>query len=69
MESHSELAEQLSEYDTQCFIGSETEREWEEGVLNRVPHLFSMARNKDDVSRVHSLNGMDQGYLTPLATS
>ena len=59
MESHSELAEQLMEYDTQCFIGSETERGWEESVLNRVPHLFSMSRNKDDVSVRHSLNGLD----------
>ncbi len=50
MDSHTELAEALGEFDNDCFIAPQTEGGWEEAVLTQVPRLFSIARDQENVS-------------------
>ncbi len=50
MDSHTELAEALGEFDSDCFIAPQTEGGWEEAVLTQVPRLFSIARDQENVS-------------------
>lgn len=49
VESHSELAEALGEFDSDCFIAPQTEGGWEEAVLTQVPRLFSIDRDQENV--------------------
>lgn len=57
IEDHSELVEYLESYDREFFIGTETEKEWEESVLNQVPNLFSIARDQKEVWKCYD-NGL-----------
>lgn len=50
METFSELAEALGEFDSECFIAPQSGEGWTEAVLNQVPRLFSIARSEENVS-------------------
>lgn len=45
----SELVEYLEHYDSECFIGCEDSPAWEESILSRKPHLFSIGRDPEKV--------------------
>lgn len=48
--SFEECNEYLSEYESDWYMGKDTEDGWTAAVLNRKPNLFSLGRNTEDVS-------------------
>ncbi len=49
METHSELAEALGEFDSDCYVAPQSEEGWTNAVLAQVPHLFSIAKGQENV--------------------
>lgn len=49
VESASELAEYLQDYDRNYFIGCESESGWEEAISREKPNLFSLGRDPEKV--------------------
>ena len=49
VDDFSELADYLDSYSTDYFIGLESEKGWEEAVVRKVPHLFSLGRDPEKV--------------------
>ncbi len=47
--SLAELVEYLQDYDSNYFIGSESETSWEEGIRTGKPNLFSLGRDPEKV--------------------
>lgn len=48
--SHEECVEYLAEYDSDWYMGKDTDVEWTKAVLDKKPNLFSLGRNMEDVS-------------------
>ena len=49
VEDYSELAEYLESYDTDYFIGLESDQGWAEAIVSQTPHLFSIGRDSEKV--------------------
>ena len=49
VDDFSELAEYLESYNTDYFIGLESEKYWEEAIAEEVPYLFSIGRDTEKV--------------------
>ena len=55
VDSHQELVEYLQHYDSNCFIGCESESAWEEAIREERPHLFSLGHDLEKVnSQTHT---------------
>ncbi len=54
VDSASELAEYLQDYDSNYFIGRESEAGWEEAIRTEKPHLFSLGRDPEKVDIARS---------------
>lgn len=59
--SHEELAEYLTEYENDWYMGKDTDDDWAKAVINNKPNLFSLGRNPDDVSVIPSTYSKDRG--------
>lgn len=59
--SHEELAEYLTEYENDWYMGKDTDEDWARAVINNKPNLFSLGRNPDDVSVIPSTCSKDRG--------
>ena len=47
--SEDELAEYLTEYDRNWYLGTETDQDWQLSIMNEKPFLFSLGRDKGKV--------------------
>lgn len=47
--SEEEIGQYLTEYNTEWYLGSDTDPQWEKAVMNGVPTLFSIGKGKDKV--------------------
>jgi len=45
-----ELAEYMTEYDRDWYLGTETDHDWQLSIMNEKPFLFSLGRDKGKVS-------------------
>lgn len=48
--SEDELAEYMTEYDRDWYLGAETDKDWQLSIMNEKPFLFSLGRDKGKVS-------------------
>ena len=51
--NNDELMEYLEEYDTDWYIGQESDPEWSKAVISNTPRLFSLGRNLQQVNTTH----------------
>ena len=47
--SEDELAEYMTEYDRDWYLGNETDHDWQLSIMNDKPFLFSLGRDKGKV--------------------
>jgi len=48
--SEDELAEYMTEYDRDWYLGAETDKDWQLSIMKEKPFLFSLGRDKGKVS-------------------
>ena len=48
--SEDELAEYMTEYDRDWYLGNETDHAWQLSIMNEKPFLFSLGRDKGKVN-------------------
>ena len=49
MSGEDELAEYMTEYDRDWYIGTETDHDWQLSIMKEKPSLFSLGRDKGKV--------------------
>jgi len=54
--SEDELAEYMTEYDRDLYLGTETDHDWQLSIMNEKPFLFSLGRDKGKVGCYCSLS-------------
>lgn len=50
--SEDELAEYMTEYDRDWYLGTETDHDWQLSIIQEKPFLFSLGRDKGKVRPV-----------------